>query len=193
MMENKSDHDPPKPRVLFVDDERVIADTAVMILNQSGYEAYAAYSGEAALELAPLIKPDIIMSGIVMYELNGVEAAILLHEMLPATRIILHSGWAGAADLLENARDRGYEFEIIAKPIHPQDLCNLLSTPSDPGKIYNPDRIRNPPHPIPRWYPWVPPQSAEPKNVLPPLDRRASILQECGLAPTLSESPPIRT
>ncbi len=42
-----------KPKVLVVDDERVIADTLVMILNQSGFDARAVYSGEGALELAP--------------------------------------------------------------------------------------------------------------------------------------------
>ena len=37
-----------KPKVLVVDDERVIADTLAMILNQSGFQATAVYSGEAA-------------------------------------------------------------------------------------------------------------------------------------------------
>jgi len=41
-----------KPKVLVADDERVIADTLAMILNQSGFQARAAYSGEVALELA---------------------------------------------------------------------------------------------------------------------------------------------
>ena len=39
-------------KVLVADDERVIADTLAMILNQSGFEARAVYSGEKALELA---------------------------------------------------------------------------------------------------------------------------------------------
>ncbi len=39
-----------KPKVLVVDDERVIADTLAMILNQSGFQARAVYSGETALE-----------------------------------------------------------------------------------------------------------------------------------------------
>ncbi len=35
-----------KPKVLVADDERVIADTLAMSLNQSGFEARAVYSGE---------------------------------------------------------------------------------------------------------------------------------------------------
>jgi DNA-binding response OmpR family regulator len=38
--------------VLIVDDERTIADTLALILKQSGYDAAATYSGEAAIEMA---------------------------------------------------------------------------------------------------------------------------------------------
>src|SRR3569623_407437 len=51
-----------KPKVLVVDDERVIADTLAMILNQSGFQATAVYSGEAALETASTYKPDMLIA-----------------------------------------------------------------------------------------------------------------------------------
>ncbi len=35
-----------KPKVLVADDERVIADTLAIILNQAGFDATAVYSGE---------------------------------------------------------------------------------------------------------------------------------------------------
>ncbi|MCU1311618.1 MAG: Chemotaxis regulator - transmits chemoreceptor signals to flagelllar motor component CheY, partial [Candidatus Angelobacter sp.] len=38
-----------KPRVLVADDERVIADTLAIILNQHGYDASAVYTGTAAV------------------------------------------------------------------------------------------------------------------------------------------------
>ena len=50
-----------KPKVLVVDDERVIADTLAMILNQSGFQARAVYSGEAALETASTYEPDMLI------------------------------------------------------------------------------------------------------------------------------------
>ena len=46
-----------KPRVLVADDERVIADTLAIILNQAGFDATAVYSGEKAVEI-PLIRPE---------------------------------------------------------------------------------------------------------------------------------------
>jgi CheY-like chemotaxis protein len=115
-----------KPKVLVVDDERVIADTLAMILNQSGFEARAVYSGERAVELATSYVPDMLISDVIMADLNGIDAAITIRGLLPQIKILLFSGQAATADLLEKARAQGYEFEILAKPVHPQDLLTKL-------------------------------------------------------------------
>jgi CheY-like chemotaxis protein len=65
-----------KRKVLIVDDERVIADTLAIILNQHGYEASAAYSGNEAVEKARAVQPDLIISDVIMQDMNGIEAAI---------------------------------------------------------------------------------------------------------------------
>jgi len=115
-----------KPKVLVADDERVIADTLAMILNQSGFEARAVYSGEKALELASAFRPDMLISDVIMADLNGIDTAIRIRASLPEIRILLFSGQAATADLLEKARRDGHEFDILAKPVHPQDLLNKL-------------------------------------------------------------------
>ena len=115
-----------RPKVLVVDDERVIADTLAMILNQSGFQAQPIYSGEGAVELASTFEPDMLISDVIMADLNGIDAAIRIRELLPKIKILLFSGQAATADLLDNARKQGYEFEILAKPVHPQDLLNKL-------------------------------------------------------------------
>ena len=115
-----------KPRVLVADDERVIADTLAMILNQSGFQTRVAYTGETALELAAEYKPEMLISDVIMGGLNGIDAAIRIRELLPKIKILLFSGQAATADLLEKARAQGYEFEILAKPVHPQDLLARL-------------------------------------------------------------------
>ena len=115
-----------KPKVLVADDEPLIADTLAMILNQSGFEARAVYSGERALELAGTFKPEMLISDVIMGGLNGIDAAIRIQVLLPGIKILLFSGQAATADLLEKARARGYEFEILAKPVHPQDLLKKL-------------------------------------------------------------------
>jgi CheY-like chemotaxis protein len=115
-----------KPKVLVVDDERVIADTLAMILNQRGFEARAVYSGEKAVETAESFAPDMLITDVIMADLNGIDAAIQIRAMLPKIKILLFSGQAATADLLEQARAQGYEFDILAKPVHPQDLLDRL-------------------------------------------------------------------
>ncbi|HET7872387.1 MAG TPA: response regulator [Terriglobales bacterium] len=116
----------PKPRVLVVDDERVIADTLSTILNQNGFEASTAYSGITAVDRAREIRPELVISDVIMQDMNGIEAAIRIREILPGCKILLFSGQAATADLLERARSQGHEFEILAKPVHPQDLLAKL-------------------------------------------------------------------
>jgi DNA-binding response OmpR family regulator len=114
------------PRVLVADDKRVIADTLTTILNQSGFEARAVYSGETAVEMASVFKPEMLISDVIMCGLSGIDAAIQIRALLPGIKILLFSGQAATADLLEDARSRGHDFEILAKPVHPQDLLARL-------------------------------------------------------------------
>lgn len=115
-----------KPKVLVVDDERVIADTLAIILNQAGFDAAAVYTGTDAVERATNEKPDLVISDVIMPDMNGIEAAIRIRKILPGCKILLFSGQAATADLLEKARLQGHEFEILAKPVHPQDLLAKL-------------------------------------------------------------------
>lgn len=117
-----------KPRVLVVDDEQVIADTLAKILDLNGYDAAAVYTGTAAVESARSLKPDLVISDVIMPDMNGIEAAISIRGFLPSCKILLFSGQAATADLLENARAQGHEFEILAKPVHPSDLLAKLKS-----------------------------------------------------------------
>jgi DNA-binding response OmpR family regulator len=113
-------------RVLVVDDERLIADTLAVILWQHGYYAEAAYSGEAGLRQAQALNPDLVISDVLMPDMSGTEMAIQIRQFLPACRILLFSGQAATADLLEEAAAKGYTFEIMTKPVHPQNLLARL-------------------------------------------------------------------
>ncbi|QHN03107.1 response regulator [Granulicella sp. WH15] len=116
----------PKPRVLVADDEQVIANTLAIILNQAGFEARAVYSGEKAIEALESFSPDMLISDVIMTGMTGIEAAIATRKKLPNCKILLFSGQAATADLLEKARTEGHEFEILAKPVHPTDLLAKL-------------------------------------------------------------------
>jgi CheY-like chemotaxis protein len=114
-------------RVLIADDERIIANTLALILNASGYEARAVYTGEKAVEEADQLMPDVLICDVILGGISGIEVAIHITKTLPACRVILFSGQAATADLLERAESEGYQFEILAKPIHPKALLEYLA------------------------------------------------------------------
>jgi len=111
--------------VLIVDDEPIIADTLSLILNQSGYDARAVNSGETAIVLARALKPDVLISDILMGGMTGIDLALQVEKELPDCRIILYSGQSVSADLLQSTH--GYAFEFLSKPVHPQVLISRLA------------------------------------------------------------------
>lgn len=121
-------------RVLVVDDERCIADTLAAILRNAGYVAAVAYDGESALQTCESLKPDLVISDVVMPGIDGIEMAIRIRQGYPDCKILLFSGVAGSADLLEDARQRGYDFELIGKPIHPAELLAKVTARANPPR-----------------------------------------------------------
>src|SRR5882762_2591163 len=120
MSENTANNS--KPRVLIADDEQVIANTLAIILNQSGFDARAVYSGESAIEALETFQPNMLISDVIMRGLTRIGAAIKVRSRLPQCKRLLFTGQAATADLLEKAREQENEFEILAKPVHPTDL-----------------------------------------------------------------------
>jgi CheY-like chemotaxis protein len=114
-------------RVLVVDDEMIIADSLAEILSDHGYNALALYKGHAAVAAARERCPDIVICDVVMPQFNGVDTGKAIRELCPHTRILLFSGQAGITDILKGAREEGHLFEVLGKPIHPNELLKRLA------------------------------------------------------------------
>ena len=112
--------------VMVVDDEPLVADTLAMILNQAGYYAVRAYDARTALEMASVRAPDLLISDVAMPEMNGVELALGIVSMLPACKVVLFSGHARSVDLMR-AYDAGYDFPLMAKPMHPTEMLGQVA------------------------------------------------------------------
>jgi CheY-like chemotaxis protein len=114
-------------RVLILDDEQVIANTLALILNRNGFEARAVYNAQDAIQTAQELSPDFLISDVVMEGMTGIDAAIRISQIVPNCRILLFSGQAATADLLQRAEADGHHFEILVKPIHPRLLLQRLT------------------------------------------------------------------
>ena len=113
-------------RVYIVDDEWIIAETLAAILNRNGFHAHAFHSPNRALVRALDQPPDILLTDVMMPDLSGIDLAISLRRANSNCRVLLFSGQAGALDLLCDARRRGYDFELLQKPLHPLQLLLRL-------------------------------------------------------------------
>jgi CheY-like chemotaxis protein len=122
----------PKPFILVVDDERRIADTLALILNTKDYAAEAAHDGASALEICRQRLPDLVVTDVAMPGMNGIELAIAIRRQFPDCRILLFSGQAETLEILEDAKRRGYHFELLAKPLHPEELLKKVKELIDP-------------------------------------------------------------
>ena len=110
-------------RVFVVDDEGVIASSLAMILRfQGGFHATSFTDPMAALQAARIDAPDLLISDVVMPGLTGIDLAIQVQQHCPGCKILLFSGQAATGHLLESVRDRGYNFQLLSKPVHPADL-----------------------------------------------------------------------
>jgi DNA-binding response OmpR family regulator len=112
--------------VLVVDDEHLITDTICAILNEHGFDAVAAYSGTEAVETARTLRPDVVLSDVLMPKMSGVELGIQLRKEFPEMKIFLFSGQAATSEMIHRAQEDGHRFELFPKPIHPDELMARL-------------------------------------------------------------------
>jgi DNA-binding NtrC family response regulator len=113
-------------KVFVVDDEFIIASTLAMILKQNGFEANYFTDPLKALEASGKDAPDLLISDVVMPEMSGIDLAIAIRQRLPGCRVLLFSGQATTANLFEEARRSGYEFDVLSKPVHPSELLKRI-------------------------------------------------------------------
>lgn len=114
-------------KILVVDDEPAITDLLTAILSLRGYEAMGVYDAVSALQQARRWQPRVILSDVMLPDGNGVELAIRIRSELPACAILLFSGQPAAESLVRRAREQGQEFEVLAKPVGPEELLGKIA------------------------------------------------------------------
>jgi DNA-binding NtrC family response regulator len=117
----------PLQTVFVVDDEPAIASTLTAILNASGFQATAFTDAEKVIQAAESCCPSMLISDVVMPQMNGIELAIKFKTTYPKCKILLFSGNASANSLMEVATKQGHTFTILSKSILPKDLLAAIA------------------------------------------------------------------
>jgi CheY-like chemotaxis protein len=122
--------------VLVVDNERGCRDLLTSILQYCGALVTAVGSADEALAVMALIKPDVLITDVVMRDRDGFWLIAKVRSLkpedggvVPAVAIVNHA----VADERERARAAGFA-AYLSKPIDPWELCRLVTGLVTPGR-----------------------------------------------------------
>ncbi len=114
-------------RIAFVvDDENIIASTLELILMSYGFDARSFVDPLDALSAARTISPELLLTDVMMPNMNGIELAVQLRRNCPHCKVLLSSGQPATSELLADAERAGHLFEILPKPVHPEILIERI-------------------------------------------------------------------
>jgi two-component system cell cycle response regulator CpdR len=106
-------------RILLAEDDRVMREYLTRALERSGYAVSAVDRGTAAIPLLETEPFDLLLTDIVMPEMDGIELAQRAAEMCPDLRVMFITGFAAvtlkAGKTVPQAR-------VLSKPFHLRDL-----------------------------------------------------------------------
>jgi PAS domain S-box-containing protein len=116
---------PDELRVLVIDDNRDSADSMVMLLQQLGHDAHAAYAAGHALQIAASVDPVLVLLDLNMPDQNGFE---VIHRLRAAIdHPICVAAMTGYGQRSDRDRTRGAGFdEHLTKPVSMDALLKVM-------------------------------------------------------------------
>lgn len=117
---------PPGATILVVEDEEALRSMIQSVLERAGYRVLTTASGDAAIDLARDADPpvDLLITDMVMPNMNGAETAALVRAMVPGLPVLFMSGYPDRA--LRDV-DPG-AFDFIGKPFLPDQLLRRVAS-----------------------------------------------------------------
>jgi len=116
-------------RILIVEDTQLMRESLVDVLSAAGHEIVTADNGLIAVEFVAAGRQfDIIVTDIIMPEMDGIQTILELQTMLPAARIIAISGGSARLDKaqgLETASRLG-AVAVLEKPFEVDALLDAI-------------------------------------------------------------------
>ncbi len=106
-------------RILLAEDDDSMRTYLSRALENAGYEVVAVGSGTAALPWIETAYFDLLLTDIVMPEMDGIELAQRCGEMSPDTKVMFITGFAAVS--LKAGREMP-EAKVLSKPFHLRDL-----------------------------------------------------------------------
>jgi len=106
-------------RILLAEDEEAMRTYLARALENAGYDVVAVDRGTAAVPYLETEHFDLLLSDIVMPEMDGIELAQRCAELSPATKVMFITGFAAVT--LKASREAP-QAKVLSKPFHLRDL-----------------------------------------------------------------------
>lgn len=106
-------------RILLAEDEDAMRTYLARALENAGYEVVAVDRGTAALPLLEEYHFDLLLSDIVMPEMDGIELAQRCADISPETKVMFITGFAAVT---LKANREAPQAKVLSKPFHLKDL-----------------------------------------------------------------------
>jgi two-component system cell cycle response regulator CpdR len=106
-------------RILLAEDEQAMRTYLARALENAGYEVVAVDRGTAALPWLETEHFDLLLSDIVMPEMDGIELAQRCADLSPKTKVMFITGFAAVT--LKASREAP-QAKVLSKPFHLRDL-----------------------------------------------------------------------
>ncbi len=113
-------------RVLVADDYALFRDGIISLLEAAGLEVVGQVGdGQAAVEAAFHLRPDLVLLDIQMPKMNGLEALRLIKKTAPETQVVMLTVSEEDADLLEATKSgaQGY----LSKSLNADEFLEMLN------------------------------------------------------------------
>lgn len=112
-----------KPRVLVIDDDRLVADTLCLIFQVNGFDSEARYSAAEGFARAKSYDPALVLCDVTMPEESGLQLADRMQEEMPTVPLLMLTAYASnAASVRAQSRRMRRPLKLLNKPCRPDDL-----------------------------------------------------------------------
>lgn len=122
-----------KPKILVVDDDRLVADTLNLVFLANGFDSEARYSAAEGLDRARSFAPQLMLCDVTMPEETGLQLADKVSAEMPDIRLLMLSAYTSNLQKVDEHSTRtGRRLKLLNKPCRPelllQEATALLKT-----------------------------------------------------------------
>jgi ATP-dependent Lon protease len=117
-------NDYKNPKILVVDDEKIALESLEHILTQEGYTVVLANNGAEAIEKLKASDFDVVLTDLVMGEVDGNAVIKETKSKYPDTKIIMITGYATVDTAVEAIREGAFNY--IEKPIKLDEVRSVV-------------------------------------------------------------------